>query len=72
MVYLDGLTQEMKIRREEETKLEEGQCDQKARVFFNLWPFTTMKNCPIPNKIAKVSFKLCKRLNKPSQNYQRL
>ena len=38
-------------------------CDQMARLFFNIWPFTTVNICPIPIlKIAKVGLKCCQIL----------
>ena len=32
------------------------QCDQMARLFFNIWPFTTMKFCPKAYKKSKSGF----------------
>ena len=29
------------------------QCDQMARLFFNIWPFATMKTCPIMSQICQ-------------------
>ena len=41
--------QRMKKREREEEGSQEAQnqCDQMARLFFNLWPFMTMKICPV-------------------------
>ena len=35
------------------------QCDQMATLFSNIWPFTSMKTCPLGFKFAKVSPKIC-------------
>ena len=43
-----------------------------ARLFFTMWPFTTMKICPIAWKIAKVDSKYCQLLNESSKTCQRL
>ena len=40
-------------------------CDQMGRLFFNIWPFPTMKICPAVLQIAKVGTKVCQILNKP-------
>ena len=39
--------------------MQEGQCDQLARLFFNLWPFAAMKICPIALQIWQSWLKLC-------------
>ena len=44
------------------------QCDQMAKLFFNVWPFTTIKICPKSQKFANVALKFCKGQNKPSSN----
>ena len=36
---------------------------------FHIWPFSTMKMCPL---VAKVGSKFCKMQNKPSRNSQKL
>ena len=33
------------------------QCDQMASLFYNVWPFTSMKNCPM-------AYKICQRQSK--------
>ena len=40
------------------------QCDQMARLCFIFWPFTTTKNYPKPQHIAKVGLKVCQILKK--------
>ena len=42
------------------------QCNQMAIIFFTLWPFTSLKICPVGSiKIATVGAKVCKY---PNQN----
>ena len=43
------------------------QCDQMARVLFNIWPFTTMVIRTIGNKIWQSGFKICPIQNEPSK-----
>ena len=38
---------------------------------FNIWPFTTIKSCPIAQKCAKVDSKFYQVQNKPLKNVQR-
>ena len=40
------------------------QCDQIAWLFFNFWPFTSIKTCPAALKIAKVGPKFS-QIEKP-------
>ena len=39
------------------------QCDDMARLFFNIWTFVAMKICPIAYFFAKVCSKFCSILN---------
>ena len=34
------------------------QCDQMARLFFNIWPFTLMQTCPMAYKICQSGSKM--------------
>ena len=34
------------------------QCDQRARLFSNIWPFTSMKTCPLAYKICQSRSKI--------------
>ena len=38
------------------------------KIFFKIWLFGTMKTWPIALKLAKISSKLCPKLNQPSEN----
>ena len=45
-------------------------CDQMARSFVYVWPFTTLKNLPNSNLFfAKAVSKFCRVLNKPKKNF---
>ena len=47
------------------------QCDQMAKLFFNIWQFTTLKNCPIAFNICQSWFIIFpKCFNKPSKSYK--
>ena len=45
------------------------QCDQMARLFFNIWPFTSTKTCPMTYKFGP---NFSQKVNKPSENCPRL
>ena len=47
------------------------QCDQTANYFFNIWPFTTKKICPISKVFPKLGSQDCQLLNEPLKYYQR-
>ena len=48
------------------------QRDQMEKLFSNIWPFTTMKICPMAQKIPKIGSNFGRILIKPSKNYQRI
>ena len=48
------------------------QCDQMARLFFNIWPFITMKLCSWTLNFTKVSSTFCQKPHKPSKICLRL
>ena len=48
------------------------QCDQLVRLFFNIWPTTTMKINPIMQKFCQVDSTFCQIRNKPSKICRRL
>ena len=48
------------------------QCDQMVRLFFNIWPFVTMKISPKCHKFAKAGSGFSQIRNKPSKNWPRL
>ena len=48
------------------------QCDQMAILFFNIWPFTSMKTGPLAYKCAKVGPNFSQIGNKPSEICTRL
>ena len=43
------------------------QCDQMARLLFNIWPFATLKNCPKVKKGDKVNSKFNQILSRICQ-----
>ena len=45
-------------------------CDQMAKLFFNVWPYTTMKISPKVFKICQRRFKFCQILNAPPKKVQ--
>ena len=62
------------LRRQlaEEEDVEGGQCVQMARLFFNIWPFASMKTCSMAQKFPKVGPNFPQIGNKPSENCPRL
>ena len=48
------------------------QCDQTAKLFSNIWPFTSTKICPMAYKICQSRSNFCQLVNKPSINFPRL
>ena len=55
-----------------EYKSDRNQGDQMDRLFFNFWWFTTMKACHFDEMFAKVGWKFCQILNKPSKDSQKV
>ena len=48
------------------------QCDQTAKLFSNILPFTSTKICPMAYKICQSRSNFCQLVNKPSINFPRL
>ena len=49
------------------------QCDQMARLLFNVWPFTSMKTCPMACKFCQSRSPIFSQIgNKPTKNCPRL
>ena len=46
------------------------QCDQMVRLFFNIWPFETMKISPIMSQICPSRLSILPNKNKLSKNFQ--
>lgn len=48
------------------------QCDQMAKTFFNIWPFVTIKMCPIAFAVCQNRLKISRIPNNPSKYCPRL
>ena len=53
-------------------RMERTSVTRRQDYLFNFWPFTTMKICPIVQKIAKVGLKYFQTPNKPLETCPRL